>query len=223
MATRSAFATWSSSTIPSADPAAITGILGGTFDPVHRGHLAAAAQLRVVAGLSEVWLMPNARPPHRVGAPLASPRDRLRMVELATRGVEGIEASSLEVDRGGTSYTIDTVRQLRALAPDRAIALLLGFDAALQIRSWHESDALLSEARFVIFSRPRVELGPGDVEGLGFAPARTRVVLIETPAISARTVRARLRTGQPVEDMLSPEVLAYIREHGLYPRRGRMG
>ncbi len=167
--------------------------------------------------------MPNAQPPHRARAPLASPRDRLRMVELAARGVDGIMACSLEVDRGGISYTIDTVRQLRQTSPDRAFTLLLGFDAALQIRNWHESDALLKEGSFVIFSRPSVELGPGELERLGFAPARTRVVLINTPAISARTVRARLRTGQPVEDMLSPEVLAYIREHGLYPRRGRMG
>ncbi len=167
--------------------------------------------------------MPNAQPPHRATAPLASPRDRLRMVELAAGRIDGVMASSLEVDRGGISYTIDTVRQLRQSFPDRAFTLLLGFDAALQIRSWHQSDALLSEARIVIFSRPQVELRPGDLDRLGFAPSRTRMVLIDTPAVSARTVRARLSAGEPVEDMLSPEVLGYIREHGLYPRTGRMG
>src|SRR5207244_851969 len=105
---RCGFPMWSFSTIPSAD----IGILGGTFDPVHNGHLAAARQLLGVANLDQVWLMPNATPPHRTAVPVAPADDRMRMVELAVAGQNGVLASRTEVDRGGISYTIDTIRQL---------------------------------------------------------------------------------------------------------------
>src|SRR5438093_2687626 len=88
--------------------AATIGILGGTFDPVHNGHLAAARQLRDEVGLEQVWLVPNAHPPHRSAAPVASPEDRMRMVELAVAEQPGLLASRIEVDRNGISYTIDT-------------------------------------------------------------------------------------------------------------------
>src|SRR5712691_3306356 len=117
---RSRFPMWSSSTIPSAEgglsagrpPSGVIGIMGGTFDPVHNGHLAAARQLRDVADLDQVWLMPNARPPHRTAAPVASAEDRMRMVELAVAGQAGVHPARIEVDRGGISFTIDTVRAL---------------------------------------------------------------------------------------------------------------
>jgi nicotinate-nucleotide adenylyltransferase len=194
----------------------VTGILGGTFDPVHLGHLAAATSLLGQAGLEEVWLMPNARPVHRANPPMASPEDRLRMVELAVLGRPGLRASALEVERGGPSFTIDTLEALRRADPSRPIRLLLGFDAALQIRSWHRAQELLEEAHFVIFSRPSVKLLPAELDRLGFPAGRTRVASIETPSISAETVRRRLAAGEPVDGMLSAPVLAYIREHRLY-------
>jgi nicotinate-nucleotide adenylyltransferase len=223
VARRSEFATWSFSTIPNAEPVAITGILGGTFDPVHRGHISAATQLLGRAGLTEVWLMPNARPPHRTMPPVASAIDRLAMVELAVEGLHAIRASALEVERGGVSYTIETIRELRAADPDRRFTLLLGADAALQIRAWHQSEALLSESSFVVFSRPPVAFDPGQLEQLGFPPGRTRQITIETPAISARTIRDRFRHGQAVGEMIAPAVAAYIRDHALYPAFGGMG
>lgn len=201
----------------------MTGILGGTFDPVHRGHLSAATQLISRAGLDEVCLMPNAQPPHRAGPPLAPAADRLRMVQLAVAELEGVSASSLEVERGGVSYTIDTVRQLRRNEPLRAFTLLLGSDAALQIRTWHEWEALLDEASFTIFSRPNVRLEAGELERLGFPPERTQLVALRTPPISARMVRERLAQGQPVDDFLVPAVATYIRERGLYLPANRMG
>src|SRR3982074_3001693 len=113
------FPTWSSFTIPSAD----IGILGGTFDPVHNGHLAAARQLLRIAGLDQVWLMPNATPPHRTAAPVAPAEDRMRIVELAAAGNEGLVPSRVEVDRGGVSYTIDTLRELARTYPRQRFTL----------------------------------------------------------------------------------------------------
>jgi nicotinate-nucleotide adenylyltransferase len=190
--------------------------MGGTFDPVHNGHLAAARQLRDVAGLDEVWLMPNAIPPHRTAAPVASAADRLRMVQLAVDAQPGLQPSSLEVDRGGISYTIDTIRELTRLLGERPFAILLGSDAALQIRSWHDADALLDEARFVIFNRPETTLAPQTLHELGFEPSRTQIVHLDTPAIAAHQVRDRLARGAPIDDLVPAAVADYIRSHHLY-------
>jgi nicotinate-nucleotide adenylyltransferase len=171
---------WSFSTIRSADRT--IGILGGTFDPVHNGHLAASRQLQGVADLDHVWLMPNATPPHRTAARVAPAEDRMRMVELAVASYDGLIPSRMEVDRGGISYTIDTVRELEREYPGQRFALLIGSDAALQIRSWHDADALLDTASFVIFNRPETALAPQTLHELGFAPARSRIVHLDTPA-----------------------------------------
>lgn len=214
---------WSSSTTRNAETIPVTGILGGTFDPVHRGHLSAATQLLVKGGLEQIWLMPNAQPPHRSRPPIASPEDRLEMVRLATEGVEGLFASALEVDRGGVSYTIETLRQLRESEPDRPLRLLLGSDAALTIQAWHEWQALLSEGSFIIFSRPGAELASGQLERLGFPSGRTELVTLKTPAISARMVRERLAMGRSVADLLAPKVMQYIADRGLYRAKAWMG
>jgi nicotinate-nucleotide adenylyltransferase len=221
---------WSSSTIRSADagvPTGVIGIMGGTFDPVHNGHLAAARQLKDVAGLDEVWLMPNATPPHRMAAPVADAHDRMRMVELATAGRAGLMPSRIEVDRGGISYTIDTIRQLARDLPEQRFALLLGSDAALQIRSWRDPQALLDEASFVIFNRPETALAPQTLYELGFAPARSRIVHLDTPAIAAHQVRDRLARGAAIDDLVPTSVADYIRTHELYrgptPPGGQLG
>lgn len=167
--------------------------------------------------------MPNAQPPHRSTPPLASPQDRLQMVRLATANVVGLSASALEVERGGPSYTIDSLRQLRLLEPNRPLRLLLGSDAALQIQTWRQAQELLSEASFVIFSRGQVRLDPRQLELIGFPLDRTEVVTLQTPAISARVVRERLLRGEPVPELLTPEVAEYIRERGLYSPKSRMG
>ena len=203
---------WSLSTIRNAD----IGILGGTFDPVHNGHIAAARQLLGVADVDQVWLMPNATPPHRTAAPVAPAEDRMRMVEVAVAGYDGLVASRVEVDRGGISYTFDTIRELAREYPGQRFTLLIGSDAALQIRSWHNADALLDEASFVIFNRPETALAPQTLHELGFAPARTRIVHLDTPPIAAHQVRDRLARGAPIEDLVPAGVADYIRVHELY-------
>ena len=195
---------------------ATIGIMGGTFDPIHNGHLAAARQLRDVADLDQVWLMPNSQPPHRSDPPLAPAEDRMRMVELAVGEQPGLQASRLEVERGNVSYTIDTLRELARRFPGQRFELLLGSDAALQIRAWHEAAALLAEASFVIFNRPETSLAPQTMHELGFAPARTRVVHLDTPAIAAHQIRDRLARGSSIDDLVPGAVAEYIRAHGLY-------
>ena len=192
------------------------GIMGGTYDPVHNGHLAAARQLRDEAALESVWLVPNAHPPHRSAAPVASAEDRMRMVELAARDRAGLIASRMEVDRGGISYTIDTVRELARTRPGQRFELLLGSDVALQIRAWHEADALLKEASFTIFNRPDTSIALSTLHELGFSPARTRLVHLDTPAIAAHQVRDRLWRGAPIDDLVPPPVAEYIQAHRLY-------
>jgi nicotinate-nucleotide adenylyltransferase len=208
---------WSLSTIRNAD----IGILGGTFDPVHNGHIAAARQLLGVADVDQVWLMPNATPPHRTAAPVAPAEDRMRMVEVAVAGYDGLVASRVEVDRGGISYTFDTIRELAREYPGQRFTLLIGSDAALQIRSWQNADALLDEASFVIFNRPETALAPQTLHELGFAPARTRIVHLDTPPIAAHQVRDRLARGAPIDDLVPAGVADYIRIHELY--RGNAG
>jgi len=212
---------WSFFTIRSADGAGTIGILGGTFDPVHNGHLAAARQLLGAADLDQVWLMPNATPPHRTAAPVAPAEDRMRMVELAVAGHDGLRPSRLEVDRGGVSYTVDTIRELARGYPGQRFTLLVGSDAALQIRSWHDAGALLEEASFVIFNRPETALAPQTLHELGFAPARSRIVHLDTPPIAAYQVRDRLARGAPIDDLVPAPVADYIRTHELY--RGNAG
>ena len=189
--------------------------MGGTYDPIHNGHLEAARELRDIADLDQVWLMPNARPPHRA-QPLAGAQDRMRMVELAVDRVPGLVPSRLEVERGGISYTIDTVRELSERFPGQRFEILLGSDAAAHIGAWHRAGDVLAEANFVIFNRPGTSLTPAKLAGLGFAHQRTRVVHLETPPIAAHEIRDRLAGGGPVDDMIPPGVAAYIREHRLY-------
>jgi nicotinate-nucleotide adenylyltransferase len=211
---------WSSCTILNAEH---IGILGGTFDPVHNGHLSAARQLLNAANLGEVWLVPNAQPPHRADPPVARAKDRMRMVELAVSGQPRLRASRIELDRGGVSYTIDTVRALAREFPATRFALLLGSDAALHIRSWQEADALLAEASFVIFDRPQTSLPPQMIHELGFPPERTRLVHVETPDISAHQVRDRLARGAAIDELVPPAVADYIRAHHLYQPAAQLG
>ena len=189
--------------------------MGGTFDPVHNGHVEAARELRDLADLDEVWLMPNFAPPHR-GAPLAGPEDRMRMVEIAVRGKRGLVPSRVEIERGGTSYTIDTIRELKSRFPGQRFEFLLGADAAQHIRTWQDANAVLDEGSFVIFNRPGTPLTAKQVGELGFAPARTRMVQLQTPEVAAHEIRERLKSGTPIDDLVPEAVMNYICAHHLY-------
>lgn len=159
--------------------------------------------------------MPNALPPHR-SPPAASAADRLAMVRLAIAGRPGVRASDLEVRRGGISYTIDTVGEVRRDFPDRRFAWLIGSDQARAIRQWKEPDRLLAGVDFIVFNRPGVTVTRDELAPLGFSAPRTRLVTVTTPSIAAHEIREALRSRRPVDELLPAAVRTYIEEHGLY-------
>jgi nicotinate-nucleotide adenylyltransferase len=146
------------------------------------------------------------------------------MAALAVSYRSALAVSDLEVRRGGVSYTIDTVGQLRRVHPETAFSWLIGSDAAAHLRDWHESAELLRECHFTIFNRPGVpSLDDRMLAEQGLDGKNARVVSINTPPIAAREVRSRLRSGKDVASLIPPAVLEYILEHGLYGAGSAIG
>ena len=191
------------------------GVLGGTFDPVHTGHLAIARQCREQLALDHVLLVPSFQPPHR-SIPEASAEDRLAMTRLAAVGIEGVAVDAVEVQRGGVSYAVDTVRELRERDPAVEVVLLLGQDAAREFGTWHQPDEIVRLARLAVFNRAgSPPLPAADLEAAGL-PASTTLLEVDSPPVSATEVRRRLAAGESVDGLLAASVLAYIRERRLY-------
>lgn len=191
-------------------------MVGGTFDPIHLGHVSLALAARDCAGLDSVLLMPVSVPPHR-GAPSASARDRLEMCRLAAEGLRAVEVSDLELRRAGPSYTVDTMRALHRERPGDDLWLVLGWDAARDLHLWREPDQILSLARLVIVNRPGLEAPrPGDLLTAGIDPVRAVVCHARTPDIVATDVRRRLEHGGPLDGLVAPAVADFIRARGLY-------
>ena len=189
------------------------GILGGTFDPIHLGHLAAARAAMECAHLDRVLFIPTGVPPHRPGT-VAAAEQRVEMCRLAIEDEERFEVSPIEVRRKGKSYTVDTLRELRKRYPNDELFLILGSDAAKLLSSWHEPDEVRRLARLIVVTRP----GSG-------SPATTSEVLCEraTPDISGSALRAAIRRGEPMTDRLPEQVAEYIAKHGLYRDNRQVG
>jgi nicotinate-nucleotide adenylyltransferase len=194
------------------------GVLGGTFDPAHAGHIAVARQCREQLDLDRILLVPSFQPPHRP-PPEAGPQDRLAMTRLAAAGTAGLEVDDLEVCREGVSYAVDTLRELRRRDPDGEVVLLLGRDAALEFGTWHQPGEIARLAHLAVFNRANTP--PLAAEGFKAAglPASTTLLEVDSPPVSATEIRRRLAAGGPLEGMLAPSVLGYIRERGLYGAR----
>jgi nicotinate-nucleotide adenylyltransferase len=192
------------------------GILGGTFDPIHVGHIAAARAAMDCAHLDRVIFIPSAQPPHRAAATAAAD-DRLAMTSLAIEGEPGFEVSDTEVMRGGTSYTADTLDELHRRHPSDELFLILGWDAARLFRTWHEPDRVSKLASVVIVDRPGVgQVKASELAGLGLDPARVVKCHVATPDVSASGLRRAIAAGRPVSGQLPPAVARYIAEHRLY-------
>ena len=209
-----------------------TGILGGTLDPIHCGHLAAAVAARDAFDLSEVLVLPSRIPPHRPQQPLASPFHRFAMASLAVSGVPKLFASDDELRLDGPSYTADTLdrQHARGLTASQ-IFFITGADAFAEIATWKRYPEVLDLANFVVVSRPghRIEalaarlpsladrIRPAaDTAGIGFKPL---IFLLQapTPDVSSTVVRDRLRRGETIAGLVAPLVERHIHQHRLYP------
>jgi nicotinate-nucleotide adenylyltransferase len=199
------------------------GVLGGTFNPPHLGHLAVARHAREELGLERVLLVPVHTPPHKPAEEDPGPEHRLRMCELSVDGVEGIAVSPLEIERGGPSYTVDTLNAIHASHPEAQLTFIVGADTASTMAAWREPAQLLELADLAVAARTgsaRREV-LDTVAGLtpaGGRPATDRVRFLEMPAIAISSSCARecAARGEPIEDLVGPAVAAYIAEHGLY-------
>lgn len=191
------------------------GIMGGTFDPIHHGHLVAAEEARYGLTLDEVVFVPAGRPWQK-SEDVTPAELRLQMVKLATDDNAGLEVSRMEVERTGPTYTIDTVRQFRTCAdPDADLFFITGADAILEILTWKDPGEAMDIATFVAVSRPGYDLSR--LDRLGRA-VRERVVVLEIPAlaISSTDIRHRVAAGRPIRYLVPDVVVRFIDEHRLY-------
>lgn len=200
------------------------GIFGGSFNPVHHGHLIAARDAASSFDLEEVWLMPCANPPHKPS--LAPAADRVAMIEGAIRGDPVLRCSRLEIERGGTSYTLDTVDELRRRHPEAQWCFIIGSDSLPELRTWHRIGELLERCEFVTLLRPghaREALTDAAIGLPAPWPERLRARMAEGHGIgiSSTDIRARVAAGQSIRYLVPPSVEEYIALHGLYKNHGR--
>jgi nicotinate-nucleotide adenylyltransferase len=189
------------------------GILGGSFDPVHFGHLRIAEEVRENLSLEKVLFIPAPYPPHKGLAQISSLSHRLRMVELAIMGNPGFELSRIEEQREGPSFTIETVREVKLLfGSDAEVYFIAGSDSAHDMFSWKDPFAILSEARVVVVPRPGF-----DIESV-HPDIGKRITIVEmgTLEISATDIRRRVSRGKSVRYLTPAAVIDYIEENGLY-------
>lgn len=192
------------------------GVLGGTFDPMHDGHVAAGEAAVECAGLDEVVFVPTGNPPHRPPAE-ASPAQRLEMCRLATADEPRFSVSDVEVERDGPSFTLDTLLALRGANPHAELFLVLGWDAASQFRSWYKPDEVLAIAPIVVVSRPgRNAPGEADLRTAGLDPARILLCAGTTPSVSGSEIRRAIAAGKSIAGMVPEAVERYIAAHHLY-------
>ena len=195
------------------------GVMGGTFDPIHLGHLVAAEEAHWQFGLDRVVFVPAGRPWQKpVG--VTPPEDRYQMAVLATASNPAFAVSRLEIDHPGPTYTVDTLRRLRTEQADGTrLYFIIGADAILQLLTWKEPDQVLAQAEFIAATRPGFDLDRlvSQVPG---APGRVHRMEIPALAISASDIRARVARGAPFRYLVPDGVARYIHEHGLYQDLG---
>ena len=194
--------------------------LGGSFNPIHHGHLICAGAVAEAAGFEKVLLIPAGQPPHKPQqADLADSSDRLNMCRLAIQGRSGggsvvFDVCDIEIYRPGPSYAIDTVRELKNSGWQQ-VHWLIGADMLNYLPNWHQAAALLSEANFVIMARPQVLIDWNALPG-EFATLKKNVVEAPLVQISSRDIRRRVRDGRSIDYLTPPAVIEYIGARGLY-------
>jgi nicotinate-nucleotide adenylyltransferase len=190
------------------------GVMGGTFDPIHHGHLVAASEVQAWFNLDEVVFVPTGQPWQKSDREVTAPEDRYLMTVIATASNPRFSVSRVDIDRGGPTYTIDTLRDLHAARPDAELFFITGADALAQILTWHDTDSVFELAHFVACTRPGTTIDESTLEGLPM----DRVTIIEIPAlaISSTECRARAHKGEPVWYLVPDGVVQYIAKRRLY-------
>jgi nicotinate-nucleotide adenylyltransferase len=197
------------------EPRRVT-VLGGTFDPTHRGHLALATGVRDLVGATESWLVP-ARVPALRGEPVAPAQLRLAMLEAAVRATPGVSVIDIELRRRGVSHTIDTMEELRRSRPDVTPLWILGADAARRLPEWHRSAELLDILHAVVVQRAgAAHFDEAEARSLGLAESRTTILELTPPPVSASRVRRLVAAGEPITGLVPPAVADIIAASGLY-------
>jgi nicotinate-nucleotide adenylyltransferase len=191
------------------------GVMGGTFDPIHHGHLVAASEVQAWFDLDEVVFVPTGEPWQKSGREVSAPEDRYLMTVIATASNPRFSVSRVDIDRGGPTYTIDTLRDLGASRPDTDFFFITGADALAQILTWRDADGVFELAHFVGCTRPGTTIDDATIDRLPGG----KVTLIEVPAlaISSTECRARASKGDPVWYEVPDGVVQYIAKRGLYP------
>jgi len=192
------------------------GIYGGSFDPIHEGHLRAAREVLRARRLDGVWFVPSLRPPHKPACAASFP-DRLAMVERAVAGEQGLTACGLEGDRPGPSYTVDTIGELSRAHPAAAWELLVGADMLADLPRWHRAEELLEQVTVTAFGRPGAGLDEARAAFLRACPgARLEIVGFEPVVVSSTRLREALRGATVPPPGLPHGVFALVRKKGLY-------
>ena len=192
------------------------GVMGGTFDPVHNGHLVAGSEVAHIFALDEVIFVPTGQPYQKSDRVVSSPEDRYLMTVIATASNPQFSVSRVDIDRPGPTYTIDTLRDLKkASGPDTDLYFITGADALANILTWHDVDSLFTLAHFVGCTRPGHRLS-----GQGLPDGKVSLVEIPALAISSSGCRHRVAAGEPVWYLVPDGVVQYIAKRGLYRRSG---
>ncbi len=216
------------------------GLLGGSFNPIHRCHLSIAHSAQQLLQLDRILFIPTGDPPHKQLGALATAQHRYRMVELAIQDMPGFALTDMEIRRPGKSYSIDTVRAIQQeYGPESTLFFIIGLDAFLDLPSWKDAETLLRSCRFVVFSRPSVsfravasiplfhsireetlialDAAQQERADVVLAQGRTLTFLRLPPCdVSASEIRRRVQEGQPLVNLLPPPVESYILREGLY-------
>ncbi len=193
-------------------------VFGGTFDPIHLGHLQTLDAARHELQIDRVMLIPAAQSPHKRDTRQASAQDRLNMARLAVRELEGYTVSDIEIMRAPPSYTVDTLRAITGKYPRTDVVLLMGADQLSKLHLWYKIEDILNDAIIAILQRPGFSADLSLIEmSLGPRLAQ-RVHVLNTPLkdISATEIRRRIREREPIDHLVPACVAAYIREHQLY-------
>jgi nicotinate-nucleotide adenylyltransferase len=211
------------------------GLLGGTFNPIHLGHLRAAEEIREILALEKIYFIPSAMPPHKDSSDVTSPTDRLKMVELATQGNPFFEICDIELKRGGSSYTVDTLEYLSSKLPEFEIYFILGADLFSEIHTWREHKRLFELSNFAVITRPgfpqitSIPLALKDdfryykseenvISYLHKGSKILALVQIEGIHVSSTQIRNLMNKNKTIKYLVPKEVEAYILENKLYTK-----